>query len=249
MPKSASSSRISAQRCQCPQRLWKVLHRDDPQPVGIAPGLARVLAGRDEEGVHTRLARAPNVFCFTPPIGPTVPSRAISPVAAILCPCVTLRPSSWRMSSAKASPADGPPTPPASILILHRQLDRRGCRAQRRRRAPASGPAGRRRLDRHRPPLAVADERDRGRRRRAGAWRARARRLATEETLWPSAATITSLVRRTFAAGAPFSTSTIVTPPASRLAPCSRGGRARRRRRPSATRSCPGRRSAARPPS
>src|SRR6476646_11197021 len=48
---------LSAQRCQCPQRLWKVLHRDDPEPVGIAPGLARVRAGGDEESVHTRLAR------------------------------------------------------------------------------------------------------------------------------------------------------------------------------------------------
>jgi hypothetical protein len=37
--------------------------------------------------------------------------------------------------------------------------------------------------------------------------------LVTEVTLCPSAATIMSLVRRTFAAGVPCSTRTIVTPP------------------------------------
>jgi hypothetical protein len=39
-----------------------------------------------------------------------------------------------------------------------------------------------------------------------------ARRPSTEVTFFPSAETITSLVRRTFAAGAPFCTRTIVTP-------------------------------------
>src|SRR5438874_7035296 len=43
---------ISAQRCQRPQRLWKVLHRDDAEPIGIAPRLPRVVAGRHEEDVH-----------------------------------------------------------------------------------------------------------------------------------------------------------------------------------------------------
>ena len=63
----------------------------------------------------TPASRAPIVFCLMPPIGPTRPSRKISPVAAILWPRSTFRPSSSRTSSANASPADGPPTPPASI--------------------------------------------------------------------------------------------------------------------------------------
>src|SRR5215813_7340432 len=56
-PKSGPRVR-SAQSCQCPQRLWKVLHRNDPDPVGIAPGLTGVLTGRNEEDVHTRLAHS-----------------------------------------------------------------------------------------------------------------------------------------------------------------------------------------------
>jgi hypothetical protein len=63
----------------------------------------------------TPARRTPSVFCFTPPIGSTEPSSASSPVAATLRPWVTLRPSSWRMSSANASPAEGPPIPCASI--------------------------------------------------------------------------------------------------------------------------------------
>ena len=46
------------QGCQCLQRLLKTLHRDDAQPVRVLAGLARVLPRRDEEGIHTRLARA-----------------------------------------------------------------------------------------------------------------------------------------------------------------------------------------------
>ena len=44
------------QRCQRAQRLSKTLHRDDPQPMRIAPRLARVIPSRDEENVDTRLA-------------------------------------------------------------------------------------------------------------------------------------------------------------------------------------------------
>src|SRR6266550_8952113 len=40
------------------QRLWKSLHRDDAKPVRVGTGLARVLPSRDEEGIHTRLARS-----------------------------------------------------------------------------------------------------------------------------------------------------------------------------------------------
>ncbi len=62
--------------------------------------------------------RAPNVFCFTPPIGPTVPSSAISPVATTRRPWSTFVPSSWSTSSANGSPADGPPTSPRSMSTL-----------------------------------------------------------------------------------------------------------------------------------
>src|SRR5919204_5142786 len=44
---------ISPYRCQGPQRLWKVFHSDDPEPVGITPRLCGVIPGRDEEDVHT----------------------------------------------------------------------------------------------------------------------------------------------------------------------------------------------------
>src|SRR5215218_8021065 len=49
---------FSRQRCQRSQRLWKVLHRDDPQPVRVAPRLTRVRTGRHQEDVHTRAANA-----------------------------------------------------------------------------------------------------------------------------------------------------------------------------------------------
>src|SRR5579885_3694067 len=48
----------STERRQGTQRLWKALHRDDPQPVRVALRVARVLPSRDEEGIHMRLARA-----------------------------------------------------------------------------------------------------------------------------------------------------------------------------------------------
>src|ERR1044072_2507663 len=47
---------FSGQRCQRPQRLWKVLHRDDLEPVRIAPSLLGILPGRNEEDVHTCFA-------------------------------------------------------------------------------------------------------------------------------------------------------------------------------------------------
>src|SRR5579884_4359705 len=46
------------ERCQCVQRLLKTLHRDDPEAVRVLPRVAGVLPRGDEEGVHTRLARA-----------------------------------------------------------------------------------------------------------------------------------------------------------------------------------------------
>src|SRR2546423_11405343 len=49
---------LRRQRCQCVQRLWKALHRDDSKPVRILPRGACVRPRRDEEDVHTRLARA-----------------------------------------------------------------------------------------------------------------------------------------------------------------------------------------------
>ena len=42
---------------QCPQRLLKTLHRDDPQAVRVLAGFARVVH-RHEESIHTRLPRA-----------------------------------------------------------------------------------------------------------------------------------------------------------------------------------------------
>ena len=71
--------------------------------------------------------RAPNVFCFTPPIGPTAPSSAISPVATTRRPRSTSVPSSWRTSSANGSPADGPPTPPRSMSTLSGSLMSAAC--------------------------------------------------------------------------------------------------------------------------
>ena len=56
-------------------------------------------------------------FCAPPPIGPTVPSRLMVPVAATRCPPVS-SPGVSTSSTArvKASPAEGPPTVPASIV-------------------------------------------------------------------------------------------------------------------------------------
>src|SRR2546430_5051891 len=45
------------ERRQGVQRLWKALHRDDPKPVGVLPGLYGVVPSGDEECVHTRFAR------------------------------------------------------------------------------------------------------------------------------------------------------------------------------------------------
>ncbi len=85
------------------------------RPSGVSPGLAGVLPSRDKEDVHTRLARADRLL-LDPPIGRTVPSSTISPVAAILCPWVDVCGRAPRStSSAKARPAEGPPTSPASI--------------------------------------------------------------------------------------------------------------------------------------
>ena len=46
---------------------------------------SRALSPAGTRKTSTPALRAPNVFCFTPPIGPTVPSSEISPVAATLC--------------------------------------------------------------------------------------------------------------------------------------------------------------------
>ena len=70
-------------------------------------------AGTRKTSAPERLA--PITFCFTPPIGATRPSSSISPVAATLSPRSTFPRSSSTMSSANASPAEGPPTPPRSI--------------------------------------------------------------------------------------------------------------------------------------
>ena len=55
------------------------------------------------------------------------PSSSISPVAATLLPWSTSRPSSSRMSSAKARPADGPPTSPRSMSTLTGSLMSADC--------------------------------------------------------------------------------------------------------------------------
>ena len=55
--------------------------------------------------------------------GARCPSSSISPVAATLRPRSTLPRSSSTMSSANASPAEGPPTPARSIVDVDGQLD------------------------------------------------------------------------------------------------------------------------------
>ena len=64
------------------------------------------------------------------------------------------------MSSAKASPAEGPPTPPASILILHRQRDLQVVASRDADERPLRVLRVGDGLDRRRHPLAVTDERD-----------------------------------------------------------------------------------------
>ena len=56
-------------------------------------------------------------FCAPPPIGPTVPSRFMVPVTATRCPPVS-SPGVSTSSTArvKASPAEGPPTVPESMV-------------------------------------------------------------------------------------------------------------------------------------
>src|ERR1044072_9845247 len=71
---------FSGQRCQRPQRLWKVLHRDDLEPVRIAPSLLGILPGRNEEDVHTCFANTERLLLHAAdrthrPAAPALPGR------------------------------------------------------------------------------------------------------------------------------------------------------------------------------
>ena len=127
-PKTACSSGFRAEGCQRAQRLWKVFHRDDAEPVRVPSCLPRVVPGRHKEGVHTRPASAERLLLHAADRehlaveGELSRRRDLVSVGDVAA-------GSWRMSSAKASPAEGPPTSPVSILTGNGSFTSRSSRA------------------------------------------------------------------------------------------------------------------------
>src|SRR5436190_5475657 len=58
MTRSGARRVLRRQRCQRVQRLWKALHRDDPEALRILARDTRVRSGGHEEDIHTGFARA-----------------------------------------------------------------------------------------------------------------------------------------------------------------------------------------------
>ena len=158
-PKTASVGR-RRQCCQRLQRLLKVMHSDDfadrQHPCGPRPRFPPPAQGKRPHPPRAHRSLSASI----PPIGPTEPSREISPVAAILCPWTTFRPSFSITSSANASPAEGPPMFPASMLtLIGRWMSAAGW-LSRRSRPPAAGVLARRRVHLLEQRLAVAQDRE-----------------------------------------------------------------------------------------
>ena len=158
-------------------------------------------------------------------------------MAAILWPWSTLRPSCWSTSSAKASPAEGPPTPCASIETADRQVDRlvrARVEVDRRRRRGCEPGLTRHGRERHDPPLAVAQDREAEASSRSACPAISAETPAGERTGFPSIATITSVGASLPPAGNPGSTSSTSAPCRARRHLLARARAARPRPRPAA---------------
>ena len=102
------------------QRRVQIVHRHDLH-LALRPGRALAISsGVCESGTRNSLTpawRTASTLCSRPPIGPTVPSGEIVPVAATSWPPVSSPGVSSSMRpSVKASPAEGPPTWPLSIV-------------------------------------------------------------------------------------------------------------------------------------
>src|SRR5262245_37253950 len=61
-----ANSAVLDARCQVPQRLLKTVNRDDLEPVRVLLGSPGVLAGRDEEVIHTGSTHSDRLLLDSP---------------------------------------------------------------------------------------------------------------------------------------------------------------------------------------